>query len=193
MTSNTTKGKVALTPEQLAEIDIAHKKMVGDDKYSDKYVEICKKYGCKVIDKRKDPIYEDGDNSSRVGFKYCCYNHDRGKYFQGVLKAVLRAAIGNIHSLLIEKEKVGVERYSDTRLSFLNQFMREFINNNMGNEPGGLYKKDLTNKVTDMVLWFADNDICLRTKLFTLLNIYSDKRVLLVLNEAEEYNNKKFK
>jgi hypothetical protein len=190
MTNDLKRVAVKLTQEQLAEINIAYNKFVKDEKFEEEYVNVCLKHGYKPIDKRKEKLYDDNDNSSRVGFSYCCYNHEKGKYFQNVLKIMIRTALSNAHKLIVGKDGLS---YEDSRLTYLDKFAKEFIRERMGNHDGGIqYKKDFSNQSIDIMLWFANNDTNFRAKLLTLINTFSDKKTLFQLTEVEDFNSKKF-
>jgi hypothetical protein len=185
---------IKLTQEQLNEIDSSYNLFAAGKISSEEYIQTCTKYGIRPIDKRTEPVYKDGDNSSRVGFKWCCYNHPKGKYFQNVIKILIRNTLTSVHSLIVEKDKDGnIGNYKDSRLTFLDKFAKDFIKYRMGNHDGGIqYKKDLSNQAADILLWYANNDTNFRTKMLTMINTFSDKKTLFQLTPPEEYNNKKF-
>jgi hypothetical protein len=194
----TKKVVINLTQEQLKEMDDAYKSLTEKKITEDDYIAICAKFGCRPIDKRKDPLYEPGDNSSRVGFLWCCYNSERGKYFQNVMKIFIRKTLTQIHSLIFGNDgtdKKYVE-YKDKRFTFLDKVIKDFSRDRMGKEDYSSkytdYKKDLVNQSVNIVLWFANNDIEFRAKLLTFLNLFANKKTLFKLNEAEEFNNKKW-
>ncbi len=193
-----TKDNVQITREQIKEMDDAYNLLIEKKISEEDYIGICAKFGCRPIDKRKEPLYSPGDNTSRVGFLWCCYNSEKGKYFQNVLKMIIRSTLTTVHNLLIGRAGKDIEKdscnlnYKDARLSFINKLGKEFIDKHIGNENGGSYKKWFSVEILDILLWYAANDINFRAKLFKMMNTISDRKTVFQLTDYEEFNDKKF-
>jgi hypothetical protein len=111
---------------------------------------------------------------------------------------IIRSTLTTIHNLLIGKAGKDIEEgnynisYKDARLSFINKLGKDFIKKHIGNENGGSYKKWFSFEILDILLWYAANDISFRTKMFKMMNTFSDKKTVFQLTDYEEFNNKKF-
>jgi len=116
-----------------------------------------------------NPQYPDGNENSRVGFKWNPYTNVKGKYYQHVIKTVALKLIDILHEHTLKKYDKNQFVYSDPRLIELDKFTKTYVANNFNDSHD--YKEVFMNKLVDIVNGtVAKEDIYYRTVYFDFIN-----------------------
>lgn len=140
-------------------------------------------------EKDRHPAYPKGDNRSRTGFLFDPYHHEKGKFFQGVIKKVLLGAISLAHKWFTQYYDSDIFVYDDPRLNALNDFLQTYMDMHFADK----YTHDFMPKVVDITLGLMKEDIRYRARFLDLLTqlgkMYPDG---FPLSENEKENIKRW-
>ena len=114
-----------------------------------------------------NPKYE-GNNKTRVGFKYNPYHHIKGKFMQGIIKTAVISAINFAHSQILKHYDREAFVYDDERLKKIDKYCKQYIDTNFQNSYP--YKSDMMQKVVDIILFFAKEDIYYTARWLDMIN-----------------------
>ena len=114
-----------------------------------------------------NPKYE-GNNKTRIGFKYNPYHHVKGKFMQGITKTAVKSAINFAHAYILKHYDREAFVYDDARLKKIDEYCKEFININFQNAYP--YKKDFMDKIVNIILFFAKEDIFYTSRWLKMIN-----------------------
>lgn len=114
-----------------------------------------------------NPKYE-GNNKTRVGFKYNPYHHIKGKFMQGIIKTAVISAINFAHSQILKHYDREAFVYDDERLKKIDEYCKQYIDTNFQNSYP--YKSDMMQKVVDIILFFAKEDIYYTARWLDMIN-----------------------
>jgi len=133
----------------------------------------------------RDPQHPEGDNNSRNRFIYNPYHHPKGQFFQNVIKKAIMKAIDFAHGAMLKKYDKDVFVYGDPRLKKLDEFVKQYTQENFKDTP---YKIDFMNKITDIALGLAKEDIYYRARMFDMMNRFAFMYPIYKLTELELEN-----
>jgi len=102
------------------------------------------------------PNYPDGDNSTRSEFKYNCYYHPKGAFFQSIKSKLLIQAINFAHKAILKGYDMDAYIFDDPRLIAQNAHFRNYIAHNF-KDCGG-YKLEFMNKIVDIIMFLRKED-----------------------------------
>lgn len=114
-----------------------------------------------------NPKYE-GNNKTRIGFKYNPYHHVKGKFMQGIIKTAVRSAINFAHAQILKHYDSEAFVYDDERLKKIDEYCKRYIDMNFQNSYP--YKSDFMIKIIDIILFFAKEDIYYTARWLDMIN-----------------------
>ena len=133
-----------------------------------------------------NPKYKD-NNKTSVGFRYNPYHHVKGKFMQGVIKTAVKSAINFAHAQIIKHYDRNAFMYDDPRLKRIDEYCKRYINENFQNSYP--YKCDFMEKIVDIILFFAREDIYYTARWLDMINRLPRGHEL---TEQEKANIKKY-
>lgn len=114
-----------------------------------------------------NPKYKD-NNKTSVGFRFNPYHHVKGKLMQGVGKTAVKSAINFAHALILKHYSKDAFIYDDNRLKKIDTFCKRYIDTNF--QHAYPYKADFMNKIIDIILFFAKEDIYYTARWLDMIN-----------------------
>ena len=174
-------------------IESALKKYDRKEITADELSAIVKAEGANIAfwDRTKDrhPAYPEGNNKSRVGFLFNPYHHEKGKFFQGVIKKVVLRGIAFAHKWMTQYYDTDMFVYDDPRLNALNDFLQVYMDLHFSDTR----THDFMPKIVDITMGLMKEDIRYRARFLDLLTqlikLYPNG---FPLTETEKENIKKF-
>ena len=115
----------------------------------------------------ENPQYK-GNNKTRTTFKYNPGHHIKGKFFQSIIKKAVLRAIDFAHANIIKHYDSKAFIYDDERLKVINGYCKGYINKNF--QHAYPYKSGFMNKVVDIILFFAKEDIYYTARWLDMIN-----------------------
>ncbi len=114
-----------------------------------------------------NPQYE-GNNETRLGFKYNPYHHVKGKLMQGVMKTAVKSAINFAHANIIKHYDREAFVYEDARLKAIDEYCKRYIDDNF--QESYPYKSDFMCKIVDIFLFLMKEDIYYTARWLEMIN-----------------------
>lgn len=114
-----------------------------------------------------NPKYKD-NNKTRIGFKYNPYHHVKGKFMQGIIKTAVKSAINFAHAQILKHYDREAFVYDDERLRKIDVYCKGYIEQNFQNSYP--YKSDFMQKIVDIILFFAKEDIYYTGRWLDMIN-----------------------
>ena len=118
-------------------------------------------------EKTSNPKYE-GNNKTRIGFKYNPYHHVKGKFMQGITKTAVRSTINFAHAYILKHYDKEAFIYDDERLKKIDEYCKRYIDKNF--QHAYPYKSDFMIKIIDIILFFAKEDIYYTARWLDMIN-----------------------
>jgi hypothetical protein len=134
-------------------------------------------------------------NESRNGFKWSCYHHPLGKFFQNTIKTGITSVIRRIHDKEIPRYDKTAYTFDDPRLANLAAVLERARNIHIDDNDAER-KRELAKSASDIVLFLMKEDIFYRLNLFKALQDigedYQNHPELYALTDQEQFIYDKF-
>jgi hypothetical protein len=155
----------------------AAKKYNNKEITTEELITIAQKFGKDVkfwdMEKESNPKYQDGNNKSRLGFKWNPFKHPKGIYFQWVIKKTIIKCIYFVHEQTLKMYDMDQFEYEDNRLIRLDAFTKAYIDMYFTDkvDPNATEKRIYMSKLVDIVHGtLSKEDVYYRARYFDYIN-----------------------
>ena len=128
----------------------------------------------------------EGDNSTREQFKHNPYFTLKGRFYQTVIKPMIRKAIHGAHTYWISKYDKDAFVYDDPRLQAVDELLKTFIDDHMAHRE---YKLEFMHEIRDIVFGVVKEDPYYASAFWVFCNKFVKKFPDgFEMNESEIHN-----
>ena len=165
------RHRVEATAEQISTIDEAAAQLDNKEIDFEEFKTIVRSQGGEVgfwnTETEPHPAAVDNEKS-RVGMKWNPFYHERGKWFQYIIKDAIKHTIAFAHKNITKRYDENAFVYEDKRLLEIERVCRECASDNFQHEYPR--KSNLLTEAMDILLFTMKEDIYYRGRILDFLN-----------------------